>query len=234
MKPIPPPAIPPNIQKPQNSSPNSARVRAMTRSVYAFVAQGMIVCNGPKKLRSVAAPNARISPARKADKMASSTPIAACRAFHSRSLRSRYFSVTISSTGPTSCAMPPCTSTRLASSLRRVSADTSNAWCRGSKQPRLMPYSRSPFCAICPSINLMPGHTPPESCQPPPEPPSHSPRIARAATNRRSSSPNVPIKPRVWPVALIATAINEASKFVETASREPFGISFTWLATSSP
>ncbi len=29
-------------------------------------------------------------------------------------------------------------------------------------------------------MSLMPGQTPPESCQPPPEPPSHSPRIARA------------------------------------------------------
>jgi len=35
------------------------------------------------------------------------------------------------------------------------------------------------------SLNeLMPGQRPPESCQPPPEPPSHSPRIARAATMR--------------------------------------------------
>ena len=191
------------------------------------MAQGIIDCNGPKKLLSVAAPKARISPARRADKISSSTLMADCRAFHSRSLRSKYFSVTISSTGPTSCAMPPCTSTRLASSLRRVSSDTSNARCRGSKQPRLMPYSRSPGCAICPSINLMPGHTPPESCQPPPEPPSHSPKIARAATSRRSSSPNVPTKLRVCPVARMATAINEASKLVETASREPLGISFT-------
>ena len=32
----------------------------------------------------------------------------------------------------------------------------------------------------------MPGQRPPESCQPPPDPPIHSPRIARAATMRRS------------------------------------------------
>ena len=35
--------------------------------------------------------------------------------------RSRYFSVTISRMGPTSCAMPPCTSTRLSCRLWRVS-----------------------------------------------------------------------------------------------------------------
>ena len=34
-----------------------------------------------------------------------------------------------------------------------------------------------------PSIIFTPGQTPPESCQPPPEPASHSPRIARAATS---------------------------------------------------
>ena len=33
IKPMPPPAIPPSIQKPQKSSPNSARVCAITRSV---------------------------------------------------------------------------------------------------------------------------------------------------------------------------------------------------------
>ena len=41
-------------------------------------------------------------------------------------------------------------------------------------------------------IIFTPGQIPPESCQPPPEPPSHSPRIARAATSRRSSSSSPP------------------------------------------
>ncbi len=71
----------------------------------------------------------------------------------------------------------------------RVSADTSSEpkmrW-RGSRRPRLMPYSGSPSAAATPWISLMPGQTPPESCQPPPEPASHSPRMARAATSRRS------------------------------------------------
>jgi hypothetical protein len=39
--------------------------------------------------------------------------IACWRPCHSASERNRYFSVTISRIGPTSCAMPPCTSTRL-------------------------------------------------------------------------------------------------------------------------
>src|SRR5258707_74218 len=41
-------------------------------------------------------------------------------------------------------------------------------------------------------MSFIPGHTPPESCQPPPEPPSPSPRMARAATNRRSLSSRGP------------------------------------------
>jgi len=51
------------------------------------------------------------------------------------------------------------------------------------------------------SMSLMPGQRPPESCQPPPEPPSHSPRIARAATMRRSDSSIGPVSVRIWPVA---------------------------------
>ncbi len=69
----------------------------------------------------------------------------------------------------------------------------------------------------------MPGHTPPESCQPPPEPASHSPRMARAAATRRSSSASWPVRAWVCPVARIQTAINDASRLVDTASREPFG-----------
>jgi len=46
-------------------------------------------------------------------KISSKIPNACSRPFHSDSDRSRYFSVTISKIGPTFCAMPPCTSTRL-------------------------------------------------------------------------------------------------------------------------
>ena len=75
---------------------------------------------------------------------------------------------------------------------------------------------------------------PPESCQPPPEPPSHSPRIARATTTFASSRSSGPVRLRVWPVARIRSAISDASRLVETASREPLGMSLTLLTTSSP
>ena len=56
-----------------------------------------------------------------------------------------------------------------------------------------MPNSGSPGPAARPSIIFMPGQMPPESCQPPPEPPSHSPRMARAATSFRSASLSGPV-----------------------------------------
>ena len=86
-----------------------------------------------------------------------------------------------------------------------------------------------------PSISLMPGQTPPESCQPPPEPPIHSPRIARA-----SDEPALVLlqragrATRAWPVARMQTAISAASRLVETARREPLGMSLTLLTISSP
>ena len=80
----------------------------------------------------------------------------------------------------------------------------------------------------------MPGQTPPESCQPPPLPPSHSPRMARAATRRRSCSSSEPVSAWIWLVARMHTAIRQASRLVETARREPFGMSFTLLTISMP
>ena len=78
------------------------------------------------------------------------------------------------------------------------------------------------------------GKDPPESCQPPPEPPSHSPRIARATTTLASSGSSGPVRLRAWPVARIKSAISEASRLVETASRDPLGMSLTLLTISSP
>ena len=80
----------------------------------------------------------------------------------------------------------------------------------------------------------MPGQMPPESCQPPPEPPSHSPRIARAATSLRSASVRPPVSDWIWPVARMQAVMIAASRFVETASREPLGMSLTLLTISSP
>ena len=97
-----------------------------------------------------------------------------------------------------------------------------------------MPNSGSPSAARTPWMSLMPGQTPPESCQPPPLPPSHSPRIARAATSLRSCSSIPPVREWIWPVARMQTAMMQASRLVETASREPLGISFTRLTISMP
>jgi len=113
MKPMPPPDMPPSIQKPQNCGPNAARTRSMSRSVYRLLAHGMMVWIGPKKLRVVTAPMRWMSPACNAATTSSRTSHASCRPSHSASERSRYFSVTISRMGPTFCAMPPWTRTRL-------------------------------------------------------------------------------------------------------------------------
>ncbi len=81
---------------------------------------------------------------------------------------------------------------------------------------------------------FMPGQTPPESCQPPPDPPSHSPRMARAATSRRSRLLEPAGERAIWPVARMQTEIRQASRLVETASREPLGMSLTRLTSSMP
>ncbi len=80
----------------------------------------------------------------------------------------------------------------------------------------------------------MPGHIPPESCQPPPDPAIHSPKIALAATKRRSSSVKFSVNLSVCPVARIHKDISEANKLVETANLEPFGMLFTLLTISIP
>src|SRR5712691_357629 len=51
MKPMPPPAMPPSIQKPQKSFLNSSRTRRMSVSVKKLLAHGMIVWIGSWKLR---------------------------------------------------------------------------------------------------------------------------------------------------------------------------------------
>ena len=117
--------------------------------------------------------------------------IASCRAFHSASDRSRYFSVTISRTGPTFWAIPPWTSTKLSqiccARLRRhlvLAVDVMIGQQPAAADAEL--GIAGP--ATQPSMIFMPGQMPPESCQPPPDPPNHSPRMARAATSFRSGS----------------------------------------------
>ena len=197
----------------------------------------MIVRSGPKKLAVRERPSARTSPAASWPRISSSVATARRRAVHSASPRRRYFSVTISRMGPTFCARPPCTSTSDSCSRARAAAGTrsgpSRVW-RGSRQPRLRPCSTSPGCAATPSMSLMPGQRPPESCQPPPEPPSHSPRMARAATMRRSASAIGPASERICPVARMHVPMSAPSRVVETASREPLGMRLTLLTSSNP
>ena len=97
-----------------------------------------------------------------------------------------------------------------------------------------MPYSGSPPRAFTPLISFIPGQTPPESCHPPPEPPIHSPKIARAATSLLSFSSSCPVRDLVCPDALMHTDIKEANKLVETANLEPFGIPLTCETISIP
>ena len=48
---MPPPDMPPSIQKPQKSGPNAARVCSISVSVYRLLAHGMIAWIGPRKFR---------------------------------------------------------------------------------------------------------------------------------------------------------------------------------------
>jgi hypothetical protein len=107
-------------------------------------------------------------------------------------------------------------------------------WCVGIRRPRLMPNSGSPSVRRAPQISLMPGQTPPESCQPPPEPPSHSPSNGAGQHQPPFVLGQRALSDFAWPVARMQTEISEASRLVETARREPLGISLTWLTSSNP
>ena len=237
MNPMPPPDMPPSIQKPQKSFPNASVARAINCSVKWVDAHGMMAWIGPRKLRVVAAPNARMSPALSAPMTSSSTDRASCRPTHSAADRSRYFSVTISRMGPTFWAMPPCTTTRESCNALRADSGISSrryTWWVGISRPREIPNSGSSPPATVPVMSLIPGQTPPESCHPPPEPPSHSPSNARANTRRRSDSSNAPVNDAACPVARMHTLMSDPNRFVLTASRDPLGMSFTHDTISRP
>ena len=110
-----------------------------------------------------------------------------------------------------------------AAASSRSASGRFNRRCEGSSRPRLTPHSGSPGEAETPSISLMPGKMPPESCQPPPDPPSHSPRIARATTTFDSSGPSGPVRFGTWPVARIISVISEASKIGRDGQPRPLG-----------
>mmetsp|Transcript_19800 Transcript_19800/g.30898 ORF Transcript_19800/g.30898 Transcript_19800/m.30898 type:complete len:243 (-) Transcript_19800:816-1544(-) len=237
MKPIPPPEAPPCMQKPQKFSPNLDATLSINVSVYLFVADGMTERIGPKKFSVVHLPISFTSLRRNASIISSRISIDRCLACHSASSRSRYFSVTISRTGPTFILWPPCTNTKLFSNAFNneggASSSLSNL-CLGNSRPRLTPYSGSPIFDLTPWMSFSPGQTPPESCHPPPLPPNHSPNIALAATNLLSSSRRGPSIHADCLVALIATEMIDPSKFVDTANLDPFGIFLTKVVSSKP
>ncbi len=148
---------------------------------------------GPSKLRSRAGAEGADVPALQApNDVIEDARWLRCRPCHSVSERSRYFSVTISRIGPD--ILRHAAVHQHQALLQAARASPRETSCVGRESggsaaggPRLIPNSGSPSWAATPWISLIPGHTPPESCQPPPEPPSHSPRMARAATRRRSS-----------------------------------------------
>ena len=58
--------------------------------------------------------------------------------------------------------------------------------------------------------------------------------MARDAMSRRSRSSRPPSRLAVWPVARMSTLIMDPNRFVDTARREPLGISFTCVTSSMP
>ena len=80
-----------------------------------------------------------------------------------------------------------------------------------------------------------PGKTPPESLPAParaPEPLAED----RAGDHHgeHSSGSSIPVRFLDWQVARIKAEITDASRFVETASLDPFGMSLTLQTTSRP
>ena len=88
-------------------------------------------------------------------------PIASCRAFHSASERSRYFSVTISRIGPDvlrhAAVHQHQAVLKLAGASRLGTSLASRIVCCGSRRPRLMPNSGSPVAAHDALDQLDPG-----------------------------------------------------------------------------
>ena len=139
--------------------------------------------------------------------------------------------MTISRIGPTFCAMPPCTSTRLSCSClpRRGRHFVRRPGCGGpgSRRPRLMPNSGSPGRCLHALDQL--------DARP------HAARVLPAAAGAgqpfaqdragRHQAPLVlgqrPVSDCACPVARMQTAIRQASRLVETASREPLGMPLT-------
>ena len=197
----------------------------------------MTFCIEVSQSSVVSLPSSFMSPAFKALTIFSNRLMPFSLAAHSFSCFKRYFSVTISRIGPTSCDIPPWTSTIESNIFFSTSSGISsleNTLWLGSRHPLLIPNSGAPFSAVIPAIIFIPGQRPPESCQPPPEPPSHSPSIDLDATVRLSSSEMGPVISLIWPLKRIKRVIIVARRVVLTAKREPFGMPFTLVTISIP
>ena len=191
---MPPPLMPPSIQKPQKSSPNSLRAR----SIRVLRVQ----IGGPRNDGLNRAVEVALQAVRRArechraaswpvisiedsDCLAAAEPLrlAAQQVLLSDHLKNGTDILRHAAVNQHQALL------KFLAAFARDFGFVKILW-SGSRHPRLMPNSGSPSAARTPWISLMPGHTPPESCQPPPLPPSHSPRMARAATSRRSALPS--------------------------------------------
>ena len=122
---MPPPDMPPSIQKPQKSLAEFGARAADQRVGIEVAGPGNDGLDGAVEIAAACRRRRRrCRPARRWPTTSSRMPMACRRPCHSVSERSRYFSVTISRMGPTSCAMPPCTSTRLCCNFSRVACGT--------------------------------------------------------------------------------------------------------------
>ncbi len=210
--------MPPSMRNPQKSSPSASPASRMIDSVNALVTQGMIRLSGPSQLlrRQAAQPPhvGGVDGARICSKISSASsaglPLVAAAEqilggdhVEDRADVLRHPAVDQDQALGERLGEASRYDRRLLGDRWPGSVGCSGGVWAGSRRPRLTPHSGSPSGAATPWISLMPGKIPPESCQPPPDPPSHSPRIARATTTLASSGSSGPVRLRVWPVARI-------------------------------
>ena len=261
-KPMPPPDMPPSMRKPQKSSPRASRLWAMMDSVKRLLTQGMICLRGPSQLSVVSLPR-RLDVAgfdglddvlEDGHGLLAGLPFlaAAEEVFlgdhvedgadilgHAAVDEDEAFGQGVGEGGGSLGPGPGKMAGEASSGFRERLAHLGLlAFLEEVVQGEEPAAADAPFGVLLGGgdarMSLTPGKTPPESCQPPPEPPSHSPRMARATTTRAVSGSSGPVRSRAWPVARMKRLMSEASRLVETARREPLGMSLTLLTISMP
>ena len=187
---------PPSIRKPQKSSPSVAFASRMIDSVNRLLTQGMIPLIGPSQFRVVSPRPER--PGRRPKRTAATIwledPEGLGPAFPFGIAPEEVFLGDHVQDRPDVLGHPAVDqdqalgqpSVELGPSPAIEAGPSRISWA-GRSRPRLIPDSGSDGHGGDPRDHLDPGKTPPESCQPPPEPPSHSPRMARATTTGASS-----------------------------------------------